>query len=633
MGIVSDLLGVSNKHGIDLDGDDIAALEQLSQSEDDVGINDPSSVNLDVTGTATGAIEMYVDSELLAQKVKPTSDGLMWEPIIRTGTWAMRPGPRGQKKRVPLQVVSGRASDARKQIGLQDIIDAFEDEAIQHVTVPLSHDNKLEENQGFIDKLKVVKAKVKNQSTKKLEEVSVLMGGYRITEPDTKGKMERGTYANRSAGLIYDYTDTERGKTWKVVLEHVAITNRPWITGMAAFGRKIAGVGEALSLSLEALSDPTEDEYLVLLSEVADDPELVLLADEVIWDPTGSPEWAQAKINQQLSQKRSERVRAAVLEGVTDTYEAVPNFRCTDVQDSKALISQGYSDDAPMWVAGFSIDKGKVTLDDVEDWAKARKAVVEDADREDDITPLSEPETDPTYSPEASLTGIELAQYQRKQRGKTATNPSSQEETMTKISAEEFSQLSPAVQKVLRDAEANEAKAIAERDQFSTKFSRLQGTVQRNDVDNYITHLKSVGFTEEKGFGGLLIKARDLMLADDGEPAIQSDKFSDNFEGGELTATDVIKELFSAFEKGEDGKVKLGEQLAQPAEGEGETDLDEAGKPKTASSSGAPGKPKDGPDAPEDDTKLSDDEILEREIAKNPELARVQGLSVPKATA
>lgn len=632
---VEDLLG---QKGIQIDE---AELNALLSEDEPIDIEDSSTGELDlsISGTATGSLELFLQpGEMFGEKTKAQekSDGLMWEPIIRTGTWARRPGPRGQKRKMPLQAVLDNPNgDQRKKMGLKQIVEAFNDEAIQHVTVPLSHDNTLEENQGFIDRLKIVKAKAKNQVTKKMEDVHVLMGGYRITEPDTKGKMERGTYANRSAGILYDYEDTERGKTWPIVLEHVALTNRPWITGMASFGRKVAGAGDSLSLSMEVDDiDPTEDELLSMLSDVADDPELSdFFADEVIWDPTGSPEWARQQVNRLLSAKRTERLTLLRAAGNTDPYDAAPYFSCRDVQGTEALISQGYDDSELLWVAGFTVTDGKLALDDVKDWKKARRAVVSDEGREDTITPLSEQDTDTNPSPELSLTGIELARYRRKQRAAGATTITPEEENdMTQLSAEQFSQLPPAAQEAIRAAQAEAARATAERDEFSTKLDRVQTTVVTGEADRWIESLKKDGFTEAKGFGGVLKKLRDYAIADDQEPAIQSDSFAADHGGKtELTVTEVLKDVFSAFKRGEDGQVELGTQLAQPTEmQEGDDAGDETG---TNASQGAPGKPgKTSGEGEVDDLKLSDDELVARELKDNPELARSLGAGA-KATA
>ena len=73
--------------------------------------------------------------------------GLIWKPVLRDGKWEA--GPNGK----PFQVIAGRSVNQRSAIGLQDIVDNFK--KIEHVTIPLSHDDRVEENTGYIRDLKI----------------------------------------------------------------------------------------------------------------------------------------------------------------------------------------------------------------------------------------------------------------------------------------------------------------------------------------------------------------------------------------------------------------------------------------------------------------------------------------------
>jgi hypothetical protein len=167
----------------------------------------------------------------------------MWYPIIREGQWAVRPGhQQGQAKKVPLKVVAGKSKNQRRRSVSKTC------RRLRRPGDPARHRSELAQQhdageQGFIKGMKIVDGTVKDKKTKKTVAVKVLMGGYDITEPDVKGKMERGTIANRSAGILYDYVNTETGKTYPAVIEHVALTNKPWITGMVSFGRKLSEGG------------------------------------------------------------------------------------------------------------------------------------------------------------------------------------------------------------------------------------------------------------------------------------------------------------------------------------------------------------------------------------------------------
>lgn len=201
----------------------VAAMDSTILADPDVDLNklfdEGSPLSFEIFGSTQGEkIELDEDD-----------DGLLWAPILRSGTLAVRPGPGGKKIHEPLVFVPGHSSDARKEIGLEDLMDAFNAGAVQHVTIPTNHENGVLDNTGFIEAMKMA------DSTLRPGE-KVLMGGHRFTEPDVKDKVSRGTVANRSCGILYDFTNTETGTIFPAVIEHVCLTNRPFVPGMEPYG-------------------------------------------------------------------------------------------------------------------------------------------------------------------------------------------------------------------------------------------------------------------------------------------------------------------------------------------------------------------------------------------------------------
>src|ERR1019366_6826695 len=82
-------------------------------------------------------------------------DELIWAPILRSGTLATRPGPDGETLREPLVIVRGRTDDPSKEIGLQNLLDNFKAGAVQHVTIPTTHENGVLENNGYIVDMRI----------------------------------------------------------------------------------------------------------------------------------------------------------------------------------------------------------------------------------------------------------------------------------------------------------------------------------------------------------------------------------------------------------------------------------------------------------------------------------------------
>jgi hypothetical protein len=201
-----------------------AAMDATDLGEEDVDLDqlfsDGVELSFELFGHSHAGENVHLDED---------DDGLLWAPILRSGTLAMRPGPNGQKLHEPLVFVPGHSDDPRKEIGLEDLLNAFNEGAVQHVTIPTTHENGVLDNTGFIEGMKIT------DSTLRPGE-KLLMGAHRFTEEDAKGKVERGSVANRSCGILYDYTNTETGTSYPAVVEHVCLTNRPFVRGMEPYG-------------------------------------------------------------------------------------------------------------------------------------------------------------------------------------------------------------------------------------------------------------------------------------------------------------------------------------------------------------------------------------------------------------
>jgi hypothetical protein len=194
------------------------------------------------------------------------TDGLIWKTFLREGKWEY--SPSGGKVPKPLTIVKSGKSDPKKQIiSMADIKKNFEAGAVQHVTVPLSHDDKVHENTGFVKKLRFGKDE-KGRST--------LEAAIDFTEPDIKDKIDRGTIPNVSAGIHFNYIDKENGKKFDSVLGHVALTPKPWLKEMAPFGVKasenlnVVGFSEAPAIETsEPLEGGVEDTMTTVVDETA----------------------------------------------------------------------------------------------------------------------------------------------------------------------------------------------------------------------------------------------------------------------------------------------------------------------------------------------------------------------------
>lgn len=172
--------------------------------------------------------EMFFDDDPGEESVE---DGGIWKTILREGKWAYSPGANGATKKAITVTKAGKSDPKRLIISMEELKKNFEDGIVQHVTIPTSHADKVLENTGFVKALRF---------SKDSEGRNILEALHEFTEPEVKEKAKRGTIANTSAGILFDYIHKESGKKFGSVLAHVALTNHPWLNGMKPFGVEAA---------------------------------------------------------------------------------------------------------------------------------------------------------------------------------------------------------------------------------------------------------------------------------------------------------------------------------------------------------------------------------------------------------
>lgn len=156
----------------------------------------------------------------------PAEDGdLLWKDVLKTGTWKVHPNTKARSEGSPFNIDKN---------DLAEIVDNFNDGAWEHVTVPKTHEDKLDENTGFVKKL-LIKPDPERKGHK------ILRAGIKFTDPLIKQKVLDGSIANVSCGLDYaGMTRTTDGKKYSKVMKHLALTNAPFVKGLKPFGSEDA---------------------------------------------------------------------------------------------------------------------------------------------------------------------------------------------------------------------------------------------------------------------------------------------------------------------------------------------------------------------------------------------------------
>lgn len=441
--------------------------------------------------------------------------GYIWKPVLRTGKWAA--GPNGK----PLEVIAGRSLDQKSAIGLQDIVDNFE--RVEHVTIPLSHQDRVDENTGFIRGVKIHNAE---------NGVSYLMAAHDFTEPDVKGKVERGTIPNTSVGLQFDYIHKESGERLPVVLQHVAVTPRPWINGLTPFG---IAASEASEYDVEGLefSEPT-------------DPSDVAHFDRDTWD-YGTH-------------------RQALSDLLPGGYSLVTIARNSVLVEDESTKKK--------YVAGYSVEDGSVSLTDRSDWDEEIPVPSEDPNTGDSVT-------DPPSDNEP-----EVKEVSEKKTEETA--PVVESKTIT---PEEHQQLLQRVEQ----AETLAASETAKREALESQVTKLSSKDRERTTEDFLTSMRDIGLSEDNGCTALLVFSRSIMLSDEGEPAaLVNLSEDDNAAPVAVTASQILKGVIDRLPTDEKtGKlaIALSEQQIEalggikppatdddldPAKREGTAEFDEA---------------------------------------------------------
>jgi hypothetical protein len=234
-----------------------STLNELFQVEiDDALVHYLCELEVDENGAVVEYNEGS-DEQLLAEMFFDGGDaseegGLVWKTVLREGTWQVSPGPGQRPNNKPIIVRPDGASDARSQvISMAELKENFDAGVVEHVTVPLTHDDRVDENTGFVKAMKIDTDD---------EGRTVLKAGIEFTEPEIKAKALRGTIANISGGVLFDYIQKETGKLFKGVMAHAALTNHPWLNGLKPFGVEASENLQVVAFSEVPVTDSAEAE-------------------------------------------------------------------------------------------------------------------------------------------------------------------------------------------------------------------------------------------------------------------------------------------------------------------------------------------------------------------------------------
>jgi hypothetical protein len=486
----------------DEDGNDIpvGVCEQWEANVDGVHVSDRFASGLPVFDENGNEVWDFSDLQKntmaevhLAGTEAREEEGFVVKEVLRTGEWPVIPTRGGIVEKSLKIVRNGRSNPDEGIIAMEELVENFHNGPIRSPQIPLSdddddHKNLTALNQGFVRDLWIVDE----------GDDSKLVAKMQFTETDTRDKVLRGTYADVSCGIPW-YVKS-RGQTFGSCLEHVAITNRPFIDGLGPF--------------MAASDREIKDEQIVHFG---------LLPEPQKEEPPKEGEEEQNAPTRSANELLSEaNVKLVSQLALSSDYQA------TDLTKDGFVVKNTVSDMS--WVVSFKLgEDGAVSLARVEDWTTIETEGEEEAPAEQ------------TPAAPRQLTELEAAQELRQirlsERPSTTTKEGNMPLTREEMDALNLSEEQRAAFKTILDENVT-----------------LSAKTRTSEADKRVAELEELGLKDRPGFLKLY---RQVMLSDDGGPAVVL--LSDNGSDKErLTAKAILDRAIDALTV--DGKVVLSDQ-------------------------------------------------------------------------
>lgn len=506
------------------------------------------------------ALEIYLSSE---EEVFTDDDGLVWKEVLREGEWTVRPGANQSPVKKPLKVVAGYSTDPSTEIGFSDLIDAFNDGAIDHVTVPTSHEDKPEQNTGFVRALEIRTAE---------DGTSKLFAGLEFTEPDIKEKALRGTIANTSVGVIFDYIKKSTGQVYKMALGHIALTNKPWINGMKPFGVNASEDLDTQEIASIIIEDGVESPVPVSEKITGDEEKLSEDYDKKDDEEEESEESKSAEFLDKLLMA----VKDGNPDAVVSLFSEFGNRWPAEWNDSISdMTYEGRESDPEMLrmiVKSIREYNGELTaeffaqvINDVKKFFSAKEDMLNSAESLGAIEWLPKEWQSENFANEGKESvSLDASDENNevKQGGVMSEETSVGQEDKGRLEDEEVAADDTNLSEPTTDYESELEATNVKLSEQEAKIRDLERELHKKSVSEKIGGLKEMGFSE---FPGLLKTIEELYLADEGTKVATltlSEEGSEDTEV-ELTVSDVVTKIVEAMPKSDDGSLKFGEQVSE----------------------------------------------------------------------
>jgi hypothetical protein len=296
---------------------------------------------------------------------------VLWKDVLVEGEYPMSPGATGATTQKMTVIAEGESDPATKTIAMSDLIQSHKDGAFKYVTIPTTHKDGVLDNTGYVvrpDGLRVV-----DKNDKK-----VMQAALGFTEPDVKGKVQRGTIPDVSAGIFFNWVNKHTAKRFKAAMKHVALTPTPFMGNLDPFPAIFASDGEDYA-------DIPNDTKLGEVYNFADAEFFDTSGDtedkvEIVWNEKDGANFLRSKLEEALSPDPRP---------VDDSrpYVPQPSYYVQDVSPAKSLglVEEYFKGDRTRYVVPFTVDDGDVKASPSTRWVEVREAMVAASDNFEEV--------------------------------------------------------------------------------------------------------------------------------------------------------------------------------------------------------------------------------------------------------
>lgn len=337
------------------------------------------------TDQPTNLIYLHLgDNAAVYEEEMSLADGkttkVLWKDVLVEGTYPMSPGPGGAVDEPMTVTFDGESDFKTKTISMSDLMLAHEDGAFKYVTVPTTHKDGVLDNTGYVPSPNgVIKSTREKPGVRIIERDGkhVFQTALAFTEPDVRGKVERGTIPDCSGGIFFNWLNKATKKKYRAAMKHVALTPVPFMGNLNPFPANFLSdegyenVGEEIKVEVYNFDTSTE---------TATAPDKTTNSDntaEIVWKEESGFRFVQNALNTALNPEQDPSSDGRPM-------QPRPYYSVQDISDGNtALVEEYFKGENKRFVIPFEKkDDGSISVGPSIRWVEVREAMIAASDKD-----------------------------------------------------------------------------------------------------------------------------------------------------------------------------------------------------------------------------------------------------------